>query len=419
MHIPEAIKTYGIIILLIISSFWFFSRFIEPTPSKHLILAAGSIDGGYYKYAQLYKAALEEEGITVVVLQTSGSKDNIDLLNNGQADIAFVQSGVATDKDRDNIETLGSLYYEPLWIFSRNNYVSKEDLKNFNSKTLAIGPKGSGTNAIASQLLEINKLTDKVTLIEASGKEAVIGLQTNSIDAAFFVARSESSYIKELLSDPSVHLLPFERAQGYTKIFPFLSKVILNEGAIDMAENIPNKDIGLISPVAQLASRKGLNSALKTLLIDASMDIFNKASLFSVKGQFPTLDHADFPIAEEASRYFKYGPNFLQRVLPFWIADMISRMIVMLIPLLGIMLPLIKIASPTYRWRTRSKIYKWYKILKKIEDAKTKESYDLKETLDSLEKIDDEVKKTQVPLSYADELYNLRQHIKMIKKNLQ
>jgi len=418
MHIPETVKTYGIIALVIVLSFWFFSRFIDPTPPKKIVVASGSVSGDYYKYAHLYKEALAKEGITIEVLKTAGSLDNINLLMEGKADVAFIQSGLATDKSVDKITTLGSLYYEPLWVFSRNNRPSKKDIQNLEGNTLAVGVKGSGTNVLATRLLELNDIRDKVTLIEISGKEAVAALKDGRVDIAFFVARSESSYIQDLLHEPGIDLLSFHRAEGYTRLMPFLSKVQLSEGAISMAPNIPAGDKALLAPVAQLVSQKDFNGALKTLLVTAAMDVHGKADMFSTKGQFPTLDFSDFPVAEEAERYFKYGPNFLQRVLPFWLADMVGRMVVMLIPLLGIMLPLIKLASPTYRWRTRSKIYKWYKSLKKLEESTIEASVDVKELLSSLERIEVEVKKTQVPLSYADELYNLRLHIRMIKEQL-
>ena len=419
MHIPETIKTYGLIALIIAASFWFASGFIAPPPPKNIILAAGSVNGEYYRYAQIYKKELAKDGITVEILETAGSSENATLLMQEKADIAFIQSGLSTKNNEDKIQTLSSLYYEPLWIFAHNFDSSRNDLQNLEGDTLALGAAGSGTRAIAIRLLKANNIADQITINKASGKAAVTALKKNKVDAAFFVARPETSFIHELLHEKNFHLLSFQRAKAYTRRFPFLSSVKLNEGVIDIAKNIPGRDIYLLSPVAQLTSRKNLNGALKTLLVSTTKRIHGEADIFSEKGEFPTLDYADFPLAEEAERYFKYGPNFLQRILPFWLADMINRMVVMLIPLLGIMLPLVKIASPAYRWRTRSKIYKWYKSLKKMEETATTKKSNVKKALESLERIDAEVKKTQVPLSYADELYNLRQHIQLIKEHLQ
>ena len=419
MHIPETVKTYGLIALIIACSFWFAARFIEPTPPKETTIAAGAVGGDYYRYAEKYQKHLANEGITLNILETAGSLENITLLEEKKADIAFIQSGLATEDNSEYIEALSGLYFEPIWVFMRTDVFSGIDLQKLKNRRIAIGKVGSGTNKVARQLLELNKMADDTTLLEISGQDAIDALKKGTVDAAVFVAKPSAATIQTLMHDKSLHLLSFDRAYGYTSTYKFLSKVTLNEGVIDMAQNIPNKSVPLLSPVAQLAAHKDFHGALKTLLVSTTMDIHKDATLLSTKGQFPTLDFIDLPIASEATRYFTYGPNILQRFLPFWLVDMISRMVVMLIPLLGVMLPLIKLASPTYRWRTRSKIYKWYKSLKKMEETANASDADLDEILAALSKIDADVKKTIVPLSYADELYNLRLHIQMIKDHVE
>ncbi|MEC7577225.1 MAG: TAXI family TRAP transporter solute-binding subunit [Pseudomonadota bacterium] len=419
MHIPETVKTYGLIALIIACSFWFAARFIEPTPPKEITIAAGAVGGDYYRYAEKYQKHLANEGITLNILETAGSLENITLLEEKKADIAFIQSGLATEDNSEYIEALSGLYFEPIWVFMRTDVFSGIDLQKLKNRRIAIGKVGSGTNKVARQLLELNKMVDDTTLLEISGQDAIDALKKGTVDAAVFVAKPSAATIQTLMHDKSLHLLSFDRAYGYTSTYKFLSKVTLNEGVIDMAQNIPNKSVPLLSPVAQLAAHKDFHGALKTLLVSVTMDIHKDATLLSTKGQFPTLDFIDLPIASEATRYFTYGPNILQRFLPFWLVDMISRMVVMLIPLLGVMLPLIKLASPTYRWRTRSKIYKWYKSLKKMEETANASDADLDEILAALSKIDADVKKTIVPLSYADELYNLRLHIQMIKDHVE
>tara|TARA_R110002126_G_C10490909_1_gene504511 strand:- start:24393 stop:25667 length:1275 start_codon:yes stop_codon:yes gene_type:complete len=419
LYIPETIKTYGLIAVIIICSFWFATRFIEPTPPKEFTIAAGAVDGDYYRYAKLYQKKLAAQGMTLHILQTAGSFENVRLLEEGQADLAFIQSGLASEENAQSIEALSGLYFEPIWVFMRNDVSSGKDLQRLKNAKIAIGAAGSGTNETARQLLELNNMMESTTLFELSGQAAVDDLKAGNVQAAIFVAKPSAVIIQNLMHDTTLHLLSFSRANGYTSTYPFLSKVTLSEGVIDMAENIPAHDVTLLSPIAQLTAHKDFHSALKTLLVSTSMSIHKDATLLSAKGRFPTLDFIDMPVASEAKRYFKYGPNFLQRFLPFWLADMISRMVVMLIPLLGVMLPLIKMASPTYRWRTRSKIYKWYKSLKRMEDTAITGDTDISEALSALSKIDNEVKKTIVPLSYADELYNLRLHIQMIKDHLE
>ena len=418
MHIPETIKTYGLIIIIIASSFWFASRFIDPPPPSEITLAAGPKTGEYYKYAMSYKNALAEEGVDVNIIETKGSVENILLLEDGKADAAFIQSGLASKTNTDQIVGLAGLYYEALWVFTKEELSAVGDVHNLKGKKIAVGVEGSGTNAIARQILGMNGLDKETTLVGLSGQEAVKALEEGQVDAAFFVAQPTSDNIQQLLKQPDIHLLSFSRASGYTKLLPFLSKVELAEGVFDMTKNVPDRSISLISPIAQLASRSDFSKALRTLLVRTAFEVHTEGGLFAEAGQFPTLQYVDFPIAEEAERHFEYGPNILQRVLPFWIADMINRMVVLLIPFLGVMLPLLKIASPTYKWRTRSKIYKWYKNLKKMEDEDMSKPEKVQDIMTALEHIEQEVKKTQVPLSYTDELYNLRLHIQMIRETI-
>lgn len=419
MHIPETIKTYGLILLIIIGSFWFASRFIEPPPPSEITLAAGSKSGNYYKYALAYQEKLADEGIDVTILETNGSVENISLLNQQKADIAFIQSGLANTENAASLEGLASLYYEPLWVFTTFETSNTLDIQNLKNKTVSIGVDGSGTQAIALDLLSLNGIEQNVKALNLKTKDSLEALENQSIDAAFFVAKPSAEHIQNLLNSDFISAMNFDRAVSYTKQELYLSAVNLTPGVLDLQKNIPAEKISLISPVAQLVAHSDFNAALKTLLVRTAIDIHgNENSLIADKGDFPSTNYLDFSLAEEADHYFKNGPNVLQRFLPFWIADMINRMVVLLIPLVGVMLPLLKIASPTYRWRTRSKIYKWYKNLKRMEESVGKGEEDQENILAALDHIDAEVKKTHVPLSYADELYNLRLHIKMIRDNI-
>jgi TRAP transporter TAXI family solute receptor len=418
-EIPTVIKTYGLFGVLIIASFWFAAQFIGAPSPTSLTIAAGSKNGAYYQYAEKYRDYLATQRITATLLETAGSIENIDLLKAGKADIAFVQSGLAKDNNREEIQSLASLYYEPLWIFTTEDDSRRKDLQQLAGTTIAIGKKGSGTNALARELITLNGMDKNVTLQETDGLNAVKALEQGRIDALFMIAPPSDDLVTRLINNPDIRLISFERAAGYSQKLPFLSQIKLNEGVLNMELNQPEQNITLIAPVAQLVTRTDFNGSLKYLLASATMHIHeNETSLLSTKGTFPTLRYTDFPIADQAQRFFKDGLPALQRFLPFWLADMVNRMIVMLIPLLGVMIPLLKIAPPTYRWRTRAKIYRWYKDLKKLENSPTKTKKSRKEILDELDAIDKEVMETNVPLSYADELYNLRLHIYTLKSRI-
>lgn len=418
MYIPETFKTYGLIIAIVVASFWFAYKFVPPPPPSHITIAAGSENGMYHKLALQYQSFLKDNGIDLKILTTAGSKENITLLMQEKADIGFVQSGLANEENSKNLVALGSLYYEPLWVFVRSNLTIQNDLQSLKGKKIAIGNEGSGTNDLALKLLNENGITDQGLFSNIGGQDAVSALKSSKIDALFNVSTASNPAIISLLEDREIVLMDFERGAGYSSVMPFITPVKLPEGALDIARNFPPQDVHLLSPVAQLIAHDDLNGAIKSLLVRASVSIHNKADTFAAKGKFPTQHFVDFPLSEEADSYYTYGPSFFQRILPFWLADMLNRMVVMIIPLLGIMIPLLKIASPTYRWRIRSKIYRWYKNLKKIEARDKNDPDEFNAALDTLNQIDHDVRHTKVPLSYSDELYNLRLHIRMIKDQL-
>ncbi len=424
MKIPESIKTYGVALILIVAAFWLAARYMEPPPPRELTLAAGTKGGAYYAYAELYKASLVKPGIHINILETSGALENIELLRTGKADFAFVQSGLATIKNKAELESLGSLYFEPLWVFLRKGFKASE-LRDMKDMTLAIGKKGSGTRAVTETLLAKNGVTpDNTTFLPLDSTDIQTALEKKKIDAAFIVAGYSAPLIQTLLRQKDLTLMSIERAGAYTRIYPFLSKVYLPKGVLDLSANIPAQETQLISPAATLIAHKDIHPALKALLVQTAFSVHKMVnegvgSPFGSKESFPSLSFTDFPISAEAQRYHKHGPSLLQRYLPFWLADIVDRLKIMLIPLLTVLIPLIKIAPPSYRWRVRSRIYKWYKSLKKTEEQARQGDTDLQEMLDTLDRIDSEAKNTTVPLSYTDELYNLRLHIQLVRNRMQ
>lgn len=422
MYIPEFIKTYGFIIIVVAGAFWFAAQFIAPPPPNHIRIAAGSKSGAYYAFAERYKRRLAQENITAEILETAGSVENIRLLQDGKADIAFIQSGLASSSsvNTDNIEVLSSLYFEPLWLFVPKDTITT-DIYELSGKRLAVGGLGGGTRIMTETLLEANDITTSTAdLYDIGGQDAYKALRNNNVDAAFFVSGYDSPLIQEMLHDNTIKPVSFRRGNAYARRFPFLSKVVLPEGIVDLPENIPQENTTLISPVAMMVTHEDFHGALKTLLVQMMGDIHKGKSPYIDNTKFPTLDYADLTISNEAERFYKYGPNFLQRYLPFWLADLVNRLKIMLIPLIGVMIPLFKVAPPAYRWRIRSKIYKWYKSLKKMEESlhQKDSDTDAHKIIKMLDEIDDEAKRTPVPLSYAEELYNLRLHIKMVRERI-
>lgn len=415
----DILITFGPAIALAIVGFWVAYQFVSPPPPKTIVITTGAETGTYFQIARQYRAELAKEDIELKVISSSGSGENINRLVNKEADLAFIQGG--TGKEQEALSSLGSLYYEPLWIFLANK-VNADKLSDLSGLRIAVGSEGSGTQILATQLLERNQISTKTAqLLAISSVDAAEALVGSQIDVAIMVGSSDSETIQKLLRNDQIKLLDLGRADAYTRLFPYLSKITLEEGIIDLNHNFPPLSVTLLAPTANLVVQEDFNPALTILLLRAAKQIHSKPSLFAAADAFPSSQFTAYPVSDVAKRFHTVGPPFLMRYLPFWPAVFIDRMIVMLVPLLALLLPLGKIMPPLYRWRIRSKIYRWYKELQRVDDqahGKQISTTLLDELNQELTEIENEVNKVKTPLSYADQVYNLLLHIDLVRKKL-
>jgi TRAP transporter TAXI family solute receptor len=416
------LMTFGTALLITLIGFAIAWQFVNPAPPRSIVLATGHQDGAYYLFARQYQEILARNGIELQIRTTAGSIENLALLQDDDSDVslAFVQGGSGTQADPGRLTSLASLYYEPLWIFYRDTRTLTR-LTELQGKRIAIGEPGSGTHAISNVLLADNFIDTGSGNIRAIGTDsAVPELLQGEIDALFMVAGPEGRLLQQLLHHTDIRLMSMTRATAYTRIHHFLSVVTLPEGVIDLQANIPSTDTQLLAATANLVARKDIHPALVSLLLQAATQVQGPGGLFAAPGTFPNSNHLEFPLDDDARRYFRHGPPFLQRYLPFWTANLVDRLKVMLVPLLTLLLPLIKIMPPAYRWQIRKRIYHWYGELQAL-DSGTREDYstaNLESLLQRLNVLEDDVRKISVPLSYADELYSLRLHIGLVRDRL-
>ncbi len=413
----DHLNIFGPAILITLLGFVLAYQFVDPAPPDHIRIAAGGRDGAYHLFAERYRDALAAEGITLEILTTAGSVENLALLRAGEADIAFVQGGLAGGTD--DLESLGSFFYEPLWLFHRLEPPPAR-LTDLRGRRLAVGPPGSGTTALATLLLADNDIDARgAELVGSGGEAAADQLLTGDLDAAFFVASPRSPVVRRLLLEPATGLMSFQRADAYTRRHHFLTRVTLPRGVADLARDLPPGDRTLLATTANMVARPDLHPALVDLLIHSGRRIHGGGDWFGGDHRFPSPDFADFPLADEARRFYQRGPSFLQRYLPFWAATLVDRLKVMLLPLVALMLPLFKIMPPLYRWRIRSRIYPWYRDVLAIDRRMEEPGLDVEQTLADLGAIEHEVSRIDVPLSFAEELYDLRLHISLVRERLE
>ena len=405
------------ILLLVVASFYLTSKFIEPSSKKEITIATGSIDGEYYNTALKYKEILEKQKVKVNILTSNGSMENIQLLNDKKADIAFVQNGIDSLKKQTEIKVIASIYYEPLWIFYKNDEYKMDYLVQLITKRVSLGREKSGTEDLALKMLNDNGINKENTqLLNNSTEEAKDLLIKGEIDAIFIVSSPNSKTIKELLENPDIKLFNFKRAKAYSRKYTFLESTPLYEGTIDLYRNLPNEDINLLSTTANLIVRNGFSDELTRLILKEIKKVHNKKELFEAANQFPNIENLTIDINEDADRYFTYGDTWLEKIFPYWIASNIDRLSILLIPLITLMIPLSKGFFPLYRWSIRSKIYKWYEQIHKIDLIAEYESQDkLQDCLTQITILKKEIKQeTKVPLSYMGEYYDLIMHLELI-----
>jgi TRAP transporter TAXI family solute receptor len=425
-HTAHALTIWAIILGVCLAAlFGTYMLFVEAPPPKKIVIATGGKTGAYYQVAQKYAADLEKEGITLEVRETKGSVENLQLLkdDNSGVSVAIVQSGVADPEDREKFLALGSLYREPLWVFYRGE-TGKDNidrLSYFQGKRLGVGNPGSGTRAIALQLLKANELTGKVTQNDDPAAAAAEKLKRGDLDAAFFVAGIDANYIQDLVKDSNIRLLNFSQHEAYHRKFRFLSQVTIPEGLIDLGQNMPRKDINLVAPTAMLVVRKDIHPALIPLLLTTATRVHGQGDQFTSPGEFPSASFTDIPVSEDAKHFYKSGPPALQRMLPFWLAALVDRLKIMLIPLIVLLMPLFRTAPPLVRWRTRRKIYLWYSVLRDIDQKIIMglSGRQLDAEIARLRDIEHQVAFVAVPLSYMEEFYHLRLHLKMLQEKLE
>ena len=427
ISIRDLLATVWPIILITALGFAVAYRFVEPAPPRHMTITTGGESGAYYIYAKRYAELLAANGITLEVLTSEGSAQNLERVSQGEADIGLVQGGIQEirlnedgERTDSSLRSLGSVAYEPVWVFYRNEY-RLDKLYQLSGRRIAVGEEGSGIRGLALQLLEANEMSPKdEKLLPIAGLRAAEALQQGQIDAAFIVAAPEAAVVQVLLRSPGVRVMNFSQAEAYLRRFPFMSRIVLPRGVVDLVRDTPPRDTVLLTTTANVVVRDDLHPALISLMMQAMAEVNGKSGFFQQAGEFPAYKDRSFELSSEAARYYKSGPPFLQRYLPFWLAVLVDRMLVLVLPVIILLLPLLKLAPTVYNWRIRSKIFRSYGDLKFLENE-LRHHYDPAkhgEYLVRLDRIEEEAYSRNVPLSFSDLAYTLREHINLVRVEL-
>jgi uncharacterized protein len=423
-------RFYLLGIVLVVASFAVAWLFVAPAPPRAITIATGSENGGYHRFGIQLKAALEKKGLKVTLRPSNGTIENLQLLADRASgvSVAFGQGGVERyyEGDKSAVCGLGSLFYEPLWIFYRRE-AKVQTFADMKRLKVAIGKDGSGTQMTSMALLSASGFS-KDNWFRKGSIDAVKAIQGNEVQAIFLVAPVNDPMdrgkphpdVYALISDPNLALYSVTRAAAFVSRLPDLSVVTIGEGLVDLEKNYPPEPVTLLSPTATLLCREDFDGALAVLILQTCREIQKPGGWLEKPGQFPSEKGVTFPLLPEARQFYEKGPSFLYQVLPFWIANVANRFWIMAIPLLTLVFPLFKLVLPTYNWRLRYRIARKYRLLMSIDDkiadgtiAKT-----LDADIDALHRYEDELAKMSVPIMLADDYYTLRVHVRYLRTRL-
>jgi len=413
--VATAVTTAAIVIAAIV--------ILRTMPPRTIVMATGPEGGAYYEVGKRYRAVLARAGVEVRLVPTAGSLENLDLLHNprSRVDVALIQGGTVSAQASAGLESLGTVFYEPLWMFHKRE-PGKTILDQLRGGKISVGPVGSGTRVLALELLKRNGIERPVgELLDLSPWAAGEKLVAGEIDAALILNSWESPTVQQLLADERVELTGFPRADAYVALYPFLTKLVLPRGVADLAKDLPPADVVLLAPKASLVVRKDLHSAIQYLLLDAAVQIHSAPDAFQRASQFPGAEAIEIPLSSEALQFYKTGRPFLHNYLPFWMATLAGKLIVLLIPILGLLYPLLRSLPPLYDWMIRTRILRIYGELKILEEeisAGRRAGRDLSDMNERLDRLEGRANLLRIPVAYASLLFMLINHIHLVRERL-
>jgi TRAP-type uncharacterized transport system substrate-binding protein len=412
------VVVFLVAVLLGLAAFWV----IRSAPPRTVVLTSGPEGSSFRRTADNYQKALAKRGVALEIRPSGGSLDNLQRLQAGAVDIGFVTGGISEGQDLGGLMSLGSVAYQPLLVFYRSP-APIERLSELAGRQVAVGAPGSAARVLALTLLKANGIEGAPTaFLDLDAGAAATALLEGKVDAIFLTGDSASTQtLRSLMRSQDVRLYNFDQADAYVRRYTFLNKIELPEGSIDLGRNLPASNVTLVGPTVELVARKALNPALSDLLLEVAREVHGRPGLLQKRGEFPAPLEHEFPLSAEAQRYYKSGMGFTYRIIPsFWLANLVNRTLVAVVPLAIILIPVLRVLPLGYRMRIRLRLFKCYRPLLKLE----RDSYgsltpervaELQARLDEIEHAVDAVR---VPASFADQFYELRTHVAFVRQRL-
>ena len=396
---------------------WLTFSLLRPTPPRSVAMAIDPEGSFSAELGNRYREFLARDGIELRLVPTAGAVESMARLREPKPgiSIAIIPAGISNHQDSTGLVSLGTLFYEPLWLFSRGQHL--ESLEQFRNFRISIGPEGSASHVLAREFLARVGVVDQksATLLPLNPQEASAKLLNGEVDAAVLMGAWETPAVRQLLVAKGIDLAGIRRADAWVALYPYLNKLVLPAGVANMAENRPPTDVLLIAPKASLVVRGELHPAIQYLLLEAASQIHSGPGVFHKAGQFPAPESIDLPLSSHARQFYKTGPPFLQRNLPFWLAVLVQQFLVLLLPVVGVLYPLLRIAPKVFMSIQTRRVYWLYSELRLLE-RELASAGDDKDFIERFDQLEDRASRLWVPASLRPKLYDLRSHIRLVRE---
>ena len=393
---------------------------IHSAPPTEITISTGPDGSAFQKNAIKYQTILEQNGVKVHVLTSEGSMQNLQRLIDPHSDVAvaFAQGGI-TLPGTEKLISLGSVSYQPLMVFYRGKPI--ELISDLTGKKIAIGPDGSGARKFAMSILTANGIKEggSTTLLDWEGEQVAKGLSDGQLDAAFVMSENTTTdVLHNLLRSKDIRLYSFKQATAYSRKIDYLNVLDLPEGSIDFGLDIPAQDTHLLGPMVELVAKKNLHPALIDLLLEAATQVHSHPGVYQKRGEFPSpVEHA-IHVSEDATRFHQSGKSWIYRMLPFWLASLVSRLTLVFLPTLVLLIPALKSIPAFFKWKMDMKLRRHYRDLLAVEQEFLLEHDPAKQEIlrHEFDRIEQAVNKMKVNAAFADQFYGLRGHIDFVRQ---
>ncbi len=389
---------------------------IKPAMPDRITLLTGPVGSAYHELGQKYAADLRSRGLETEVVVTEGGLQNLELLASGAQDtIAFAPSNIehraGAEVDTSKLASIGSVAYEPLWLFHRSD-LDINRIGDLAGLKIATGPKHTVVGFVADYFLDASNVTEKVKIQSSEGQtfESIAdALIAGDIDAGFLLGAPISPVIRKLLDADAISFTSFEQADAYAALLPGLATLVAPEGVFDLARNNPSEDANLLAATTNLLTRFDVHPAVAPMVLNTASNL-HTGGIFSTRSTFPSDEHVSLPLKPSAKRYFEQGEKGLSKFLPYKVTRYLNHLGFVVLPLLAGALILIKTVPLVLKLWATIRLMGFLKRLESVEKSQAADG-DSSELLTRLNELDRVSATMFVPRSCVHDYIDFRQFL--------